>query len=265
MKILITGSSGTLGSKFKEFLINRSVEVVSWDRTKVDLNNYSAMEKYIKDINPDILIHLAIASQSTGMENEGWAVNYEWPSELAWICKRFNIKFLFTSTVMVFSDDTSGPFSIDSIPDAKFGYGFEKRKAEERIFYQNPNSYVVRLGWQIGDKKGSNNMIDFFENKMETEGCIEASSKWYPACSFLEDTVNALYDIVSNLNSGLYMLNSNKKFNFFEIATFLNKIHKKNWKIVKNDSFIFDQRMIDDRVTINSLENTLKKVALLLE
>lgn len=258
MKVLLTGAHGTLGTKFKKYLLDNSIEVISWDRSIVDLNNYYDMESYIKKISPDILIHLAIASQSTGIENEGWAVNYEWPSELAWICKKFNIKFLFTSTAMVFSDEAKGPFTLKSVPDAMFGYGFEKRKAEERILYQNPNSYIVRLGWQIGDNLGSNNMIDYFEEKMSNEGVIEASSKWYPACSFLEDTVKTLFKIVTELQPDIYMIDSNKKWTFLDIAKALNVLHGKKWKIVQNDSFVYDQRMIDHRIDIISLDKKLK-------
>ena len=69
------------------------------------------------------------------------------------------LPFLFASTVMVFTDDARGPFTADSIPDAKTGYGGEKREAELLARAANPLTRIARLGWQIGEPDGSNNMV----------------------------------------------------------------------------------------------------------
>ncbi|MFP4362846.1 MAG: sugar nucleotide-binding protein, partial [Spirochaetia bacterium] len=195
-------------------------------------------------------------SYSTGLENESWVVNYEWTSELAWISRVLDIQFVYTSSVMVFSQQTEGPFTIFSKPDCSQGYGYEKRLAEERVFYQNPQSIVCRLGWQIDTKAGSNNMIDFLEKQMQYNGHIRASTKWYPACSFLEDTVKAMYSILM-MRPGLYQINSNEKWSFYEIVNALKERLKKNWKVSPSEDLIYDQRMLDERVDIPSLRTRL--------
>lgn len=257
MKVVITGASGTVGSALTKFLQGENAEVIPWDRSKASINDYFEMEGLLKTVRPEVAFHLAVASQSTGIPNESWQVNYEWPSELAWICRLENIKFFYISTAMVFSDNAEGPFTLSSQPDAAEGYGREKRLAEERMGYQNPNAYVVRLGWQIGDSPGSNNMIDYFENQMKEKGRVYASRKWLPACSFLEDTAKALYEICE-YPAGLYMADSNEKWNFYEIASALNKLHGERWKIEPTDDFVYDQRLIDKRVSIPSLKQRLK-------
>src|SRR5690606_6962301 len=115
--------------------------VVAWDRKAVPIDNYAEMERFLAQTKPDALFHLAIASKPTGRENEGWMVNYYWPSELAWATRQLKIPFVFTSSVMVFTNNAKGPFTIESPPDAAEGYGGEKRRAEERVFYQNPDAY----------------------------------------------------------------------------------------------------------------------------
>jgi dTDP-4-dehydrorhamnose reductase len=214
------------------------------------------MDDFVRQERPDVLFHLAIASRSTGVANESWLVNYEWTSELAWITRQLGVRFIFTSSVMVFTDNAKGPFTVDSKPDATEGYGYEKLRAEERVFHQNPNAIVARLGWQIGDAPGSNNMIDFFAKQSAANGSVQASRKWYLACSFVRDTASTLAWLAS-AEPGLYLIDSNTRWNFYEIASALSERHGRAWKIAANDAFVYDQRMLDPRVPISSLQQTL--------
>lgn len=257
MKILITGINGTIGSELKKFLVSQGHEVIGWNRSEIPIDNYSVMLNYVNSVQPDAVYHLAIASKPTGKENESWLVNYEWTSELAWITKILNIKFIFVSSALVFSDFAVGPFTVYSEPDATDGYGYEKRMAEKRSVYQNSNSVILRLGWQIGKEPDSNNMIDFIEREMKEKGEIRASTKWFPACSFLEDTVLIL-DKSREYFPGIYQVDSNKKWTFYEIVSALNILHGNKWKIVSTEEFVFDQRLIDDRIHIKSLNSHLK-------
>jgi dTDP-4-dehydrorhamnose reductase len=256
-KALVTGANGTVGKALIDYLNKQGIEVIKWDRQAIPINDYQIMEDFVRDTQADVLFHLAIASQSTGRENESWLVHVEWTSELAWITRQLDIGFVFTSSVMVFTDDAKGAFTVDSIPDATEGYGYEKYKAEQRTLEQNPKSIIARLGWQIGDSAGSNNMVDFLEKQMSENSEIRASTKWYPATSFLQDTSAALTQLVGR-EAGIYMLNSNERWTFFDIVSALNAKHGNRWKIVPTEDFVYDQRMIDERVPIASLNERLK-------
>ncbi len=256
MKIAVTGSHGTVGTALVPHLSSQGHEVICWDRTAVPVSDYWAMENFLRTNGVQVLYHLAVPSTPTGMTNEPWAVNYQWTSELAWLCRVLQIRFVYISTVMVFSSALQGPFTIHSTPDAADGYGLEKRLAEERVFYQNPEARVIRLGWQIGGTPGSNNMIDFLDKKFQTEGLVACSTQWLPACSFLEDTVVVLSQMPDR-DAGLYQFDSNRQWNFYQIAFALNKLTGKSWKITATDSFVFDQRMLDDRLALVSLKTRL--------
>jgi dTDP-4-dehydrorhamnose reductase len=99
-------------------------------------------------------------------------------------------------------------------------------------------------------------MIDFFEKQMAQNGCVKASRKWYPACSFVADTAAVIAELAA-ASPGLYLVNSNTRWNFYEIASALNEKHGRRWKIVADDSFVFDQRMLESRVPIRPLSATL--------
>jgi dTDP-4-dehydrorhamnose reductase len=256
VKILVTGLHGTVGRALEAELRGNGHQVVGWDRAAVPIDRYNAMDRFVAETAPDAIVNLAIASQPTGRDRESWLVNHDWPSELAWICRQREIRFVHTSSVMVFSPAAVGPFTIESTPDAEHGYGYEKRLAEARVFYQNPQATVVRLGWQIGDAAGSNNMIDYFERQAREHGHVAASSRWWPACSFLPDTAAALARALS-APPGLYQLDGNERHTMWQIANALSEHHGRRWRIVEATEPNQDQRMIDPRLDIMPISSRL--------
>lgn len=256
MNILVTGAGGTIGRVFCAQLTARGDVPVPWNRRMVPIDDYHAMETFVRSSGVDAVVHLAIASRPTGRDNESWLVNYEWSSELAWITRALGIPFLFASTVLVFSDRAEGPFLPDSEPDASEGYGGEKRRAEERVRYQNPAARIARLGWQIEHSPQGNQMVAWLEQRHREDGEVRASRRWLPACSFLEDTVVALRRLI-DAPPGIYHLDANRRWTFFDIATALNAHLGGGWTIVPDDSFAQDQRMRDERVAMPSLRERL--------
>ena len=242
MKVLVTGLGGTVGRALAAELRGGGHQVVGWDRSAVPIDHYDAMDRFVAETAPDAVVNLAIASQPTGRDRESWLVNYDWPSELAWICRQRGLRFVHASTVMVFSPRAAGPFTIESAPDADQGYGYEKRMAEARVFHQDPEATVVRLGWQIGDAAGSNNMIDYLERQVREHGHVAASTRFLPACSFLPDTAAAIARALE-APPGLYQLDGNERHTLFEIASALSALHGGRWRVVPADEPAQDQRM----------------------
>ena len=256
MKALLTGSRGTVGSALAALLRGRGHEVVGWDRAHVPLDAYAVMEAYVRGVAPDVLFHLAIPSTPTGRDGEAALVHHHWTGELAWICRQLGVRLVFASTVMVFSDRARGPFTPESEPDAPGGYGRDKREAEARAIAQEPRARVVRLGWQIGDAPGSNQMVDFAERRMAEAGAVRASARFYPACAFLEDTAAALLR-AAELPPGVYLADSNQGWTFPEILRALAARLGAAWRVEETDDFAQDQRMIDARLGMPSLRSRL--------
>jgi dTDP-4-dehydrorhamnose reductase len=257
MKALVTGAGGTVGRALVGALERGGHAAVAWPRERVPVDDYHAIEAFVRAVAPDVVYHLAVASRPTGRENEGWLVNYEWPSELAWATRVAGVRLVFTSTALVFSNDARGPFSPGSEPDARAGYGYEKRLAEGRVRSQNPGATVVRLGWQVGGGAGSNTVEDFLARKTRELGRVPASRRWLPAMSFLDDTAGALIRLADE-PPGLYQLDANGAgYSFYEIASALSRRHGGAWPIEPSDDFVYDQRLLDGRVPVAPLAERL--------
>ncbi|RMF74860.1 MAG: NAD-dependent epimerase/dehydratase family protein [Planctomycetota bacterium] len=253
MNAVVTGAHGTVGRVLVDELRVRGARVAAWDRQAAPPLEAEAGEDFLRKHRPSVLFHLAIASQPTGIADESRLVNVEWPALLARVCLAERIQFVFTSTVMVFTDREQGPYHPADEPDAAEGYGFEKRLAEQRVRGENPEAIIARLGWQIGDAPGSNNMLDYLESRQREHGCVRASERWLPACSFLRDTAMVLCDMTRYL-PGTYHLDSNRGWSFARIASALSRHHDGRWKIEPTQDYVYDQRMIDPRVVMPSLD-----------
>ncbi|MBP3965028.1 sugar nucleotide-binding protein [Paenibacillus lignilyticus] len=241
MKAMITGNNGAVAPYVNRELKSRSMDVTVWKRELVGIDNEEEVYRFIEETNPDIFFHIA-----TGP--------IEWLEYIAKATKKLGIKLVFTSTVSVFSEDKTGPYTPESIPDAENSYGVYKIQCEKLLKEFYPEAYILRLGWQIGSETGSNNMFDFLCRGQQDNGCIEASSQWYPSCSFLEDTAAAIVDIALNYESNTYLLNSNRKYSFYDIVLYLKRLHQQDWKVVETNALVRDDRMYDDRIIMKPFD-----------
>ncbi len=241
MRFLVTGLNGTVAPVLAVRLRRDHHDVAGWDRARVSPDDREACSAYIAKQQPDWVIHLAMGSP-------------DWAAEMAATCLGRGIRFLFTSTVSVFDGSRSGPFARDQEPDARDEYGRYKAECERRIRHANPDAIIARLGWQIGDAPGNNNMVDYLDRTHREKGGVEVSSGWIPSAAYLGDAVEALYALCCDCPAGLYQLEGNPGWTFFQIATELNKRHGNAWNIVRKEEPRRDGRMDEDRVTMGKLD-----------
>jgi hypothetical protein len=75
----------------------------------------------------------------------------------------------------------------------------------------------------------------------------------------LENTVEEIYRISTEFQSGKFMIDANDGMSFYEIVSKLNDIYNKNWKIIKNNDYAYNQRMVDKNCKLEPLSKTLKE------
>jgi dTDP-4-dehydrorhamnose reductase len=243
MKALVTGMHGTVAPALAQALSKAGHEVIPWDRTVVPIDNAKAVRDFIRDEQPDFFFHVAVGSPD-------WA---EWAAQT---CAEEGIRFLFTSSVSVYSSSQRGPFTVDILPQPDDDYGRYKLGCERRVCAVHPEARVVRLGWQIGTKPGGNQMFDFFDRTFRTQGRIEASINFFPACTFLPDMADSLLCVIQTLPAGLYHLDGNPGLSFHDIAVNLNRLHGNPWRVFPCDSPVQNNRMLDHRVQVNPITRT---------
>jgi dTDP-4-dehydrorhamnose reductase len=240
MQILLTGMNGTVAPALARHLNDGGHGTLAWDRSVTSPDDPAAVRSFIEATRPDALVHLAMGSPS-------------WAETMAAVSAERKIPFLFTSTVSVYAHTQRGPLTPDVKPEPNDDYGRYKLECERLVRAANARAIIARLAWQIGTAPGSNNMVDYLERTYREKGRIDASTNWFPACAFLEDTSDALARLLTSGAPGLYHLDGNPGLSFFEIATNLNRIHGGRWNVVAAGEPVQDNRMDDPRVTLRPI------------
>ena len=247
MHALITGMNGTVAPALAAVLARNNFTITPWDRARMPTDSESAVRATIESTSPDLICHIATGDP-------------KWAQWIAQVCAERKIPLLWTGTVSVFSESARAPLTIDTLPDATDDYGRYKIECERLIRAANPNAIIARLGWQIGDSAGSNNMVDFLTREAEKSGgVINASRNWIPSCAHLIDTSEALWSLMNSRKSGLFQLEGNASgLSFFDIASALARPAERGWKVSPTDAPVRDNRMRDDRIRVGQLADRLR-------
>ena len=161
-KLLITGASGFLGwnlchvaqETWQVYGTYLTHSVTSGDVKlyKIDLTDYTALEKFFTAIQPDAVIHLAAASKPNFCQKNpevSYKINVTASMYLAQLCAKGNIPFIFTSSDLVF--DGQNPFYKESDPVSPICvYGEHKVIAEQKIQKIYPDAAICRMPLMFG-------------------------------------------------------------------------------------------------------------------
>ena len=115
MKVLVTGVKGQLGFDLMNELKKRGHQAVGVDVEEMDITDEVAVNKIIKEINPDVVIHCAAWTAVDAAEDEEnvpkvMAVNATGTENIAKVCNEINCKMVYISTDYVFNGQGETPW-----------------------------------------------------------------------------------------------------------------------------------------------------------
>ncbi|MFM9915106.1 MAG: sugar nucleotide-binding protein, partial [Rhizobacter sp.] len=154
---------------------------------------------------------------------------------------------VYTSSAMVFHHDPPGPHGIDKQPTAQDDYGRYKAACEAAIRGEYPAALLARIGWQIDPTQAGNNMLMALDQWQLRDGHVGASRLWLPACSFMEDTAEALLALAERRSSGVVHLDSNadEGHSFVQVVKALQqRFERQAWLVSEHEDYRHDQRLI---------------------
>ncbi len=140
MKLLLTGSSGFIGSYFQSNYGNR-YDMTTFSFLKDDLESLDLMQI-------DTVVHLsALVHQMGGAAKEEYArVNVDNTLELAQKAKQSGVKqFIFMSSVKVYGEESDTPYSETTKCEPMDDYGKSKLEAEKRLRELEDENFTVSI------------------------------------------------------------------------------------------------------------------------
>lgn len=165
MKILITGSTGQLGSELGKVLRGGMTELGPIpscmldadlrciDREGLDITDREAVCRYLDAFSPDIILNCAAYTNVDECEDhpdDAFRGNALGPRNLAICAERLGAKLVHISTDFVFSGNTLKPYREYDLPSPRNVYGATKLTGEEYIRNFSTRWFIIRTSWLYG-------------------------------------------------------------------------------------------------------------------
>ena len=263
--ILITGSTGTIGSRLIEFFIAQQrfhIIAITRDNTKTSkIKNleYIYISKNLKfDYTEvckkiDSIIHLASTNSKYSFENpfDAFQVNCIETGKLYEAALKSNVsKFIYFSTAHIYGE-FKGDIDELTCSNCKHAYATSHRSAEDLIIALSKSNQIdtiiIRLSNSFGVTNSINSedlLINDLTKQAARENNLHLKSKINLTRNFitLTDVCRATLHFI-NLSSTskieIYNLGGEKSFTLYEIAQFIKK--RSDIKFLQNSKIVYPE------------------------
>lgn len=223
-KILVTGASGFVGSRVVERWKNE-YDILTPSHAALDITDAPAVERYIVENAPQVILHLAALSNTWYCEqhpDESRRVNVDGVCNLARAALLVGAKFIFFSSDQVYNGNSeSGPLCEEVAVAPENVYGRHKLEAEERVLYFNPNTVVLRATWMYDrEREGMPSHANFVLNiakAIRERVPLIFPVREYRGITWVREVVEFLPQTF-NLPSGVYNYGAENDTNTYEVA-----------------------------------------------
>ena len=259
MKVLVTGSSGFIGSHLCRYLRKQGVEVLGTVRNQeetkdgvkrvvLDLLEKDNVEKVILDFKPDVIFHLAgqtLVMPSWGDPEQTFKTNI---FTTLYILETV-VKFKLESRVVIFSsaaiyDSSTKKIDENSKLSPNSPYGLSKITVDYLASLYSKGKKVdtvrIRPFFIVGPGKTSDVISDFAKRIIEIENGVATGMKVGNLRGVrdfvdIEDAISAIWLIAQKGNSGeVYNLSSGKGVRIAEVLNMLISLSRKKIKIISD-------------------------------
>lgn len=208
MKVLVTGVKGQLGYDTVNELEKRGHSAVGVDIEEMDITNAEEVNRVIKDVNPDAVIHCAAWTAVDAAEDEEnipkvRAVNAKGTENIAKVCRELDIKMIYISTDYVFNGQGTHFWEPDEKDFAPLNvYGQTKYEGECAVKENLDKYFIVRIAWVFG--KNGRNFIKTMLNLGKTHKELRVVNDQIGSPTYTYDLAKLLVDMVETEKYGIY-------------------------------------------------------------
>ena len=226
MKVLVTGVAGQLGHDVMNELAKRGYEgigsdikdtysgipdgtaVVTMPYVPMDITDKTSVEKVLKEVNPDVVVHCAAWTAVDLAEDEDkketvQKVNADGTRNIALVCKDLGCKMVYISTDYVFDGQGTQPWEPDCKDYKPLNVYGETKLAGELAVSENLEKYfIVRIAWVFG--KNGKNFIKTMLNLGKTHDQLRVVSDQIGTPTYTLDLAVLLVDMIETEKYGYY-------------------------------------------------------------
>lgn len=224
MKILITGSTGFVGSRFVARWQGKYT-LLTPSHTELPIDNAEAALLYVSTANPDVILHLAAISNTWHCEqhpDESRAINVLGAVNMARAAKAVGAKFIFFSSDQIYNgnEELGGlPETIAVHPENV--YGRDKLEAERLIAEVDEAAVLLRATWmydaELEGMRTHPNFVVNIANALRTQTPLRFATREYRGITNIREVVEILPHCF-NISGGVYNFGAENPLNTYDTA-----------------------------------------------
>ena len=271
-KILLTGSSGILGSSVlkslnDEFiflnLINKKKIEKKFNQIKLKNLDKNTIKKMVDGFRPDVILHCAAITDIEFCEKNKKKckeINFYFTKYLVDICKKLKIKLIFISTDQVY--DKNYPQKETSTPKIHNYYAKTKILSEEYIEANLINYLILRtnfFGNSLVDRKS---FSDFIINNLKKKNKIYLFGDVYFNPLIIDNFSKLIKRLILQNSVGKFNVGTNRGISKYNFGLKIAKKLKLNSQLIIKDMIVkrknLSKRSLDMRMDISKIKETIR-------
>lgn len=224
-RILVTGGAGVVGGYVAETFSSHELirTDINGEVEHLDVRDADAVRKFVLDRGPDVVIHLAAATDVDLCEQEpdlAYATNAIGTQNVALACQEAGAILVYTSTAGVFGGDKTDPYHEFDDPAPANIYGHSKLAGERIVQTLLHRYYIARAGWMVGggpkEKKFVGKLLQIMNSG---ERRLRAVDDKFGTPTYAKDLAAGIHALIDTGHFGLYhMVNSGGSISRYDVA-----------------------------------------------
>ena len=223
--ILVTGSTGQLGSDVVKELLKRGYSTLSPNRSELNLCSEDNIRNYILNSNCEAIVHCAAYTQVDKAEDEKdlcIKINATATKHIAKCAKILDIPMIYISTDYVFDGTKDGKYTENDETNPINIYGESKLAGEKYVQEILDKYYIVRTSWVFNIN--GKNFIETMLRLSKANNQLSIVNDQIGSPTYTRDLSRLLVDMLETNKYGLYHATNEGYCSWYEFANTIFKL-----------------------------------------
>lgn len=223
--ILVTGSTGQLGSDVVKELLKRGYSTLSPNRSEFNLCSEDSIRNYILNSNCEAIVHCAAYTQVDKAEDEKdlcIKINATATKHIVKCAKILDIPMIYISTDYVFDGTKDGKYTENDETNPINIYGESKLAGEKYVQEILDKYYIVRTSWVFNIN--GKNFIETMLRLSKANNQLSIVNDQIGSPTYTKDLSRLLVDMIETNKYGLYHATNEGYCSWYEFADTIFKL-----------------------------------------
>jgi dTDP-4-dehydrorhamnose reductase len=215
MLVLVCGANGMLGARVVREAEARGHDVRGTDLPELDLTDAAAVEGFVRDAAPDVVVNCAAYTDVDAAETDeerATRINSGAAANLAQAAPYL----VHVSTDYVFAGDATEPYTESATPDPRTAYGRSKLAGERAVQAAGEQHAIVRTAWLYG--AGGGNFVDTILRLGAERDELKVVDDQVGSPTWTGHLAPALLDIAERREAGVLHATGDGQCTWFDLA-----------------------------------------------